>query len=63
MTVHEMKVTVEAYREGLKERAGGVVTSSENGPIGMEPIDAILAALEALEQRVEELEQRPEGLG
>jgi hypothetical protein len=56
MTIDELKSALSDYREKLKGKAGKVVTSSQNGPIGMQLIDAIVDALETLEKRVEKLE-------
>ena len=58
MTVDELKAKVEAHREHLKRTAGQIIKTSADGPIGIGIIDAIVATMEALEQRVQEIERR-----
>ena len=61
MTIGEARAAVESYRASLKEKAGQMVAFSDEGPVGMQAIEAVLAALETVERRVTELERRPPG--
>ena len=58
MTVDELKAKVESYRQSLKGKSGKLIMSSAGGPVGIGIIDAIVAAIEALEKRVQEVERR-----
>lgn len=55
MTVQQLKERVEAYREELRAKGSKVVMSSEGGPIGIGPIEAIVTVLEGQEKRITEL--------
>lgn len=57
MDIQELKATVERHRSALKEKTGKLLISSEMGPVGIPLIDAIVATLETLEQRVKKLEE------
>ncbi len=58
MTTEELKVKVESYRHDLKAKSGSTCLCSEEGPVGMSLIDAIIATLEAQQTRIQELEQK-----
>jgi len=58
MTVDELKAKVESYRQNLKGKSGKVIFSGAGGPVGIGIIDAIVATMEALEQRIQEIERR-----
>jgi hypothetical protein len=60
MTVQELKNAVAAYRQDLKKKYGKMVTSSESGPVGVNLFDSVVAVLETLQKRIEELERRIE---
>ena len=61
MTINELKSKVEQYRVSLKERAGKMCTSSENGPIGISIIDDVVAVIESQERRIKKLEKLEKG--
>jgi hypothetical protein len=61
MTVEQLKERVEKYRAGLKQKEGLACVFSETGPASMGLIDALVAALEAQEARIQALENRPDG--
>ena len=56
MTIDELKSKVEAYRTGLKEKSGFCVCG-DAGPIGMAPIDELVAMIESQQLRIEKLEK------
>jgi hypothetical protein len=55
MTIEEFKKAVEGHRQKIKGNTG-LVTWSENGPVGMVLIDAVVRVLEDQEQRLAALE-------
>jgi hypothetical protein len=59
MKLKEAKAKIEAKRASLREKSGHMVASSENGPIGIDMIDALLVVIEDQQKRIEELEKRP----
>ncbi len=58
MTIEEFKKTIEQKRMDLADNAGTIVKISRGGPIGMDMLDATLAAMEALESRIAALEAK-----
>jgi hypothetical protein len=60
MTIDELKKKIADYRSKLKGESGKIVTSSDNGPIGLKVIDDVVAAMEALEKRIAALEKPTE---
>jgi len=58
MTIEELKQRIEEHRAGLKDKSGTSCMFSETGPVGMSVIDAVVAALEAQEERIGVLERR-----
>ena len=56
MTVEDLRANVEAYRVGLKGKSG-VCVFSENGPVGMSVIDALVATIEAQQKQIDELKR------
>ena len=57
MTIDELKSKVETYRTGLKEKSGHMCHFSDTGPVGMSLIDALVAAIESQQLRIEKLEK------
>jgi hypothetical protein len=45
-------------RDKLKAKRGKVSTFGKNGPVGMQVIDPILAAIEDQERRIQALEEK-----
>ena len=58
MSIKKLKSAVEEHRERLSAKKGKVCTFGKNGPVGMQVIDALVEALEAQEQRIDELEKK-----
>ncbi|MEO7403517.1 MAG: hypothetical protein ABIU95_07590 [Burkholderiales bacterium] len=56
MTIEDLKANVEAYRQGLKSKSG-VCMFSENGPVGMSVIDALVATIEAQQKEIDDLQR------
>ena len=58
MTLDQLKGTVETYRQSLKGKSGKMVVFGESGPASIGLIDAIVATIETLQKRVEDVERR-----
>ena len=58
MSIKKLKSAVEEHRDRLSTKKGKVCTFGKNGPVGMQVIDALVEALEAQEQRIDELEKK-----
>jgi hypothetical protein len=58
MTIEELKMRVGAYRQALRNQTGAAVRFSETGPANMGVIDALVAAIQSLHDRLEALEAR-----
>ena len=58
MMINDLKARVESYREDLKKKSGGVCLFSENGPVGMSVVDALVATIEAQQKQIEDLAKR-----
>ena len=53
-----LRAKVEEYREKLREKAGAIIRSSENGPVGMGLIDLLVEELERQERLIAELRKQ-----
>ena len=58
MSLKEAKAAVKEHRDKLKAKRGKVCTFGKNGPVGMQVIDSILAAIEDQERRIQALEEK-----
>jgi hypothetical protein len=58
MRIDALKTRVAEYRESLAEKKGHMVSSTDNGPIGMDLIDDLVRVLESQEMRIAELEKK-----
>jgi hypothetical protein len=58
MTTDEFKKAIQEKRMDLGDSAGHICKTSRNGPIGIDMMDLTLAAMEALENRIAELEAK-----
>lgn len=60
VTVEDLKAAVGREREVLKTKSG-ICAFSENGPIGMVVIDALVETIESLQKQIDELRNVPLG--
>ena len=58
MSLKKAKAAVKEHRDKLKAKRGKVCTFGKNGPVGMQVIDPILAAIEDQERRLQALEEK-----
>jgi hypothetical protein len=60
MTIDELKARVQSVRVKLADpkRQGHIIAASENGPIGIDLIDALVKALEEQAKRIDALQRR-----
>ena len=62
MDIAGLKARIEAARAEMKDKSGHLVSSSEDGPIGIGWIENLIGVIEALENRIEKLE-KTQGFG
>ena len=58
MTVDELKAAVGQERDVLKTKSG-ICAFSENGPIGIGVINALVETIESLQKQIDELRNDP----
>jgi len=58
MTIDELKGKIETVRQRLKRGTPAISVATENGPIGIDVIDALVATIEAQQSQIDALSAR-----
>ena len=58
MNVADLRAAISSYRERLKANSGKMLSSTDNGPIGMAIIEVLASAIESQQEQIDELKRK-----